>query len=319
MGSALVRVARERSVPVHALTRRSVVSDGAIIHYGDARVADLGLDHDEASDLAAHVKHLVFCAGPVDLEAGPREAHTSHVVALRSTLDFARKCPQLRSFVLLSSLVALGDVRHTVSSDYRPSHPRHRNFYEWAKYEQERLACAHDVPVQIVRAGHVLNSTDGELRTHRPSGIFEAFAFLATRWPVPVAANARYWCVPVDLLAQIVLAVADTPTPHGSVWAVDPAAPTYGQVLDVVALRLGLGTRRFRATTLTERIASLLPVGWLGGTLPRPALLYAHAEYDLDLRCLEDVVRRHALDLPETRSYVTHTIDHEFERAAMFA
>lgn len=318
VGSAVAQLAaREGAGEVHGLVRTSRPAtppgrggglDQVTWHVGDARAVDLGLSADAAKALLAGVRQIVVAAGRVDFAVSLAEARQEHLLPLLGVLQFARRCIRLESLVYVSSLVAVGEVPYRVRSDELPSAPKLRNFYEWVKYEGERLLRDTDLPVRVVRPGHVLDAEDGSCHAHEPAGLIQALPHLAAGWPVPVETSARYWCAPVDLVAQVTLALAHPDVTRRSVWAVDPASPTLGELFDMLAFRHGVTVRAVRPTRMTP--------AWLGpltrrlrSDLPRHLTAYLDQEVQLDLACLDELAGRADVHLPASRDYVCRTVD----------
>jgi nucleoside-diphosphate-sugar epimerase len=323
VGSAVAwaATAEGRAGEVACLVRRptSVLPPGARICVGDARKVDLGLDPETAGSVRATVRHIIIAVGSFDVGLSLRTANEEHIAPVSGTLSFARTCPALRSVVLMSSLLAVGDVEDRISSSAVPVQRRHRNFYEWAKLQTERLGQRSGLPLRVVRAGQVVNSYDDTRRTRRPGVLFEAIPYLLAGWPLPVTPRGTFWCCPVDFAAQVVLATALCEDAPASVWAVDPASPQYSEVLDVMSARHRMGGRRVGSTALARLAGGMFRPVWLGLDLPREVLGYCSARWELDLHCIETLCERGHVKPPPDRSYLVRTIDHEVARYKEFA
>jgi nucleoside-diphosphate-sugar epimerase len=318
IGTAIARRAAELDVDnVHCLVRRPTPELEAYgkVHLGDARRPQLGLDREEAAYLAAETTHLILTMGRVSFGMTLAEARSNHLGPLQAALHFARTCKKLESIVYVSSIAAVGDVKHRVRSDELPSPIKLRNFYEWAKYEGERLVRAFPKPVRIVRPGQVMNSFDDTQRTREPLVMFEALPYLASGRPLVTGGNMDYWCGPVDFVAEVTMAVARREQHLDAVWAIDPNSPGLHEILDVMAMRHGLAAPRFVNRKVAKAVSAVVKPEWLGlDNVSREVLPYTHATYDLDLSCIERLVEAGEVNLPPDRSYVTRTIDHEIER-----
>ncbi|MGP4115082.1 NAD-dependent epimerase/dehydratase family protein [Streptomyces sp. 4N509B] len=316
IGSRVAARAAERGLPVVGLAREPAphVEPFAKVHLGDARRADLGLPPETARELAAEVTSLVLTAGSFDLSLSLADAQARHIAPLRGALRFARDCPGLRTVVVVSSLLALGDTRERMRSDLVPGAARHRNFYEWAKLHGEQIARASGLPVDIVRAGHVVVSEPTEGRRGAPQALFELLRLMAAGWPLAVAGDNRYWCAPADFAADVVLDRAQHGTGGSSVWAVDPASPTNAEIFDLVNARYGLRVKRVRNAALARTVAAVLRPRWLDLPMNREVLDYCTAHWDLDLRCLTTLIAAGRLSPPPDRDYLVRSLDVEFER-----
>jgi nucleoside-diphosphate-sugar epimerase len=316
VGGSVVRAAAAGEARVHALTRRPApeLEPFAKVHLGDARRVHLGLTPEDAGALAAGVTAIVVSTGSFDLSIAPAAAQQEHLAPLQGVLRFAAGCSGLRTVVLVSSLLAVGDTDRRLASDTCPEPVRHRNFYEWAKLRGERIARDSGVPVDIVRAGHVVGSTDGSRQPPQPAALFELVPALVAGWPLPVVGTGRYWCVPVDMAADVIVTKARHGTGGSSVWAVDPAAPRIGEILDAASARHGLHSKRIRSRRLGRAVAALLRPDWLDLPVARSVLDYCAADWRLDLGCLQRLIEKGAVRPPADRQYLLHTIDHEIAR-----
>lgn len=323
IGSAVARAAAAHDAvgDVALLVRRPEpgLEQYGKVFVGDARRVNLGLSAEAADELAATVTGIVVATGSFDVGLSLRQAQMDHIAPVRGAVAFARRCRSLESLVLVSSLLAVGVADGRLRSDDAIASPRHRNFYEWAKWETEALVRRSPLPWRIVRAGHVLNSVDGEQRTRRAGAVFEALPFLATGLPLPIVPEGVYWCCSADLVADVVLAAGLADRPHSSYWAVDPNAPRYSELLDVLAARHGMGGRRIGSRRFGRAMAAVVQPTWLGLSVGREVFDYCAAAWDLDLRCLEGLAAERGIGFPADRSYITDTIDHEVARFRAFA
>jgi nucleoside-diphosphate-sugar epimerase len=316
VGVAVAGLAAQRDLPVVGLARNPAphVEQFAKVHLGDARRADLGLAPDTAEELAAEVTSIVVAVGRFDLSISLAQAQAEHIAPLRGVLRFAQRCANLRTVVLVSSLLALGDVRQKLRSDLMPEGMRHRNFYEWAKLHGERIARGSGVPVDIVRAGHVVADADNGDRSGSPQALFELFRLMAGGWPLAVVGSNRYWSAPAEFAAQVIVDRAQHGTGGSSVWAVDPASPTYADIFDLVNARHGVRGKRIRHAGLARALAAVVRPSWLDLDMRREVLDYTNAVWDLDLRCLDELIAADRVVPPPDRDYLVRAIDYEFAR-----
>jgi nucleoside-diphosphate-sugar epimerase len=316
VGTAVAAGAVAAGVDVHGLIRRPAphLDDIVTQHAGDARRPNLGLEPDEAERLAKELTSIVVSVGAFDLSVGPAEAQSQHLAPLRGTLLFARSCPSLRNVVLVSSLLATGETRHRMRSDYDPATPRHRNFYEWVKLQGERVARASGLPVDIVRAGHVLAARSTSELPKKPQAVFELLRLLFAGWPLPVVGTNRYWCCPSDFAAAVVVDRSVNGTGGSSVWAVDPASPTLAEILDVINARYGVGGKRIRQHRLARTAGALIQPHWLDLPMRREVLDYCTAHWDLDLSCLDVLIDSGRVTPPANRAYLNRAITREVNR-----
>ena len=113
----------------------------------------------------------------------------------------------------------------------------YRNSYEWSKAHAERLAADLFPRLTVVRPALIVGRrTDG--RAARFSGMYTLVRGIATGTVPVIAADpaARFDLVPVDRLAELILAAADDPATAGAVWTLagGDAAPTVDHAVDVI-------------------------------------------------------------------------------------
>jgi nucleoside-diphosphate-sugar epimerase len=315
IGGAVTRQAARDGDEVHCLVRRPApqLEPYGKVHIGDARRPLLGLDQEAAGHLAAETTQLVLTMGAVEFGMTPSEARANHLAPLRSALGFARTCRQLESLTFVSSIAAVGDCEYRVGSGELPVPRRFRNFYEWAKAEGERLVRSYDLPIRIVRPGHVMNSFDDEQRTPSPLLIFEALPYLAMGLPLATGDHMDYWSGPVDFVAAVTLAATRRDdVPH--VWAIDPGSPSRRQILDLLALRHGLGGARIKQRRVARGLSAVVKPSWLDLDVPREVLAYTHSQFNIDLSCVQKLIDEGVVSAPPDQSYVTRTVEHEVAR-----
>ena len=317
IGTELLRAAAERGHDqVHGLVRSNEPTDtyGAQIHRGDARHSNLGLEPDAVDALRSEVTSVLISLGSVEFGATTDRIVANHVLPVRGALEFARSCRQLETVVLVSSIVAPGRVDHRVQSSSLPPRPRHHNFYEWGKYTTEVMARRSGLPVTVVRPGHVMNASDGSTKvTPAPLAFFEMLPALLAGAPYPTDTAMRYWSAPVDFVAQVVVAAAEEPG-RGSSWAIDPASPTLGDMLDLLAARHGIRPRRLPPLKPLEWIANAVAPRATGYKLPLGVVPYLGAQWDLDFACQDGLCDRRSVPRPPNRDYVVESLDQELQR-----
>lgn len=316
VGSAVAKLAVQRDIEVIGLARNPAphLEHLAKVYVGDARRIDFGLSPEEAEGIAAEVESIVVAVGSFDLSVSLAAAQSEHVAPLRGILKFAARCPRLRTVVLVSSLLGIGDSRQRLRSGFVPDTPRHRNFYEWAKLYGEHLARDSRVPVDIVRAGHVVVTHDNEGRPAKPQALFGLLPLMCAGWPLITVGNNRYWSCPAEFAAQVILDRAQRGTGGSSVWAVDPESPTYSAIFDLINARYGLRVKRIRSAGLGRALAAVIRPSRLDLGMSREVLDYHNVHWDLDLRCLNQLVSEGRVTPPADCDYFIEALDYEFAR-----
>jgi nucleoside-diphosphate-sugar epimerase len=150
-----------------------------------------------------------------------------------------------------------GDVSSPDLDDYR-------NSYEWSKAHAERLARELFPRLTVIRPALIVGRySDG--RAARFSGMYTIVRGIATGTVPVIAADpeARFDLVPVDRLADLVVAAAHDETSAGQVWTVagGRAAPRVSDVVDVIMDALN-GWRAARGHDLLEAPRIITPQRW---------------------------------------------------------
>lgn len=287
------------------------------LHLGDARRTDLGLSPDVAAELTRSVTSIVVATGRFSLSLSLAEARSEHLAPLRGVLRFAKECPSLRNVVLVSSLLGAGVTQQRLRSSTVPDPAKHRNFYEWAKLSGELVARSSGLPVDVVRAGHVLADDDESghgWEEPPPVALFELLRPLIAGWPLPVVGTNRYWSTPSGFMAQVVADRVKHGTGSSSVWAVDPGGATYAEIFDLVNARFGLRVKRIRNAPLANAVAAVLRPEWVDLPMEREVFDYCATGWNLDLSCLDELIAQGRVTPPEDRGYLVRALDHEFNR-----
>ena len=101
---------------------------------------------------------IVHAAAVTTFSVAQETARVVNVEGTRKVLDFARRCPNLRACLLMSTLYATGLREGEVAEAPIERPAAFANRYEWSKWSAERLAIEEyaDLPWRVVRIGTVL-------------------------------------------------------------------------------------------------------------------------------------------------------------------
>jgi nucleoside-diphosphate-sugar epimerase len=111
---------------------------------------------------AAGVGTILHAAAHIRFGADRATAEGINVQGTARALAFARRCPRLEAFGLLSSIYAAG-LRHGTLSEERLAQPRFANEYERSKWMAEELAFEADLPCHVFRVATVVAEDDAGL------------------------------------------------------------------------------------------------------------------------------------------------------------
>jgi nucleoside-diphosphate-sugar epimerase len=107
------------------------------------------------------VTRVVHAAAVTRLNVGYNDALTVNVNGTSRAIEWARRCPRLRRFALISTLYASGRTQGMVEEGPLPD-SGFVNHYEWSKWASERLVirAAADMPVSILRVPTLIAEDD---------------------------------------------------------------------------------------------------------------------------------------------------------------
>ena len=211
---------------------------------GDCATEGLGLTS-AARKRLGDVDRILHCAASVSFDLPIDEARAINVSGTRHMLDLARALPHLQRFDAVSTAYVAGCRQdHVMEADLAHNSGFH-NTYEQTKHESERVLrhAMRDLPIAVHRPSIVV----GDSKTGKTG------AWKVLYWPLKVIArgflpaipfdpDARLDIVPVDFVADGILALADDPTAIGKTFhlcAGPQRDTTAGQLFERIFSRLG--------------------------------------------------------------------------------
>jgi long-chain acyl-CoA synthetase len=227
----------------------------------------LGLPASSRDALAAGAQAVVHCAASVSFTLPLDEARAINVGGTRAMLDLAAAAgSSLERFVHVSTAYVAGDRPGPYRASEGDVGQRPRNTYEQTKLEAESDVLAAQLPnASILRPSIVV----GDSRTGWTP------AFNVIYWPlrafargllpvVPGDPGAPVDVVPVDTVADALLALAVGPPRSGTFHAVaGDAAPTAGRLSELAARLFDAAPPRFvrpgAAPEIERRAGAFLP------------------------------------------------------------
>ena len=237
-GEVLVRLLERDEGPVYVLIRaedderaderlRSLLesllgtaepwSDRAIAVRGDITQAWLGMSSRRRDWLAERVDRIVHCAASVSFTMPLDDQRGINLHGTRRIIELARICAQrggLESFIHVSTAYVAGTQPGAFGEEDLDVGQDFRNSYERSKFEAELLLRERSwgLPIQILRPSIVVgdSATGWTPAFNVLYGPMKAFARGA--YPViPASRSAPVDVVPVDFVADAVLALAGRP------------------------------------------------------------------------------------------------------------
>jgi thioester reductase-like protein len=226
----------------------------------------MGLPASSRDALAADAQAVVHCAASVSFSLPLEEARTINVGGTRAMVDLAAAAPGLERFVHVSTAFVAGDRPGPYRASEGDVGQRPRNTYEQTKLEAESYVLDADLPsASILRPSIVV----GDSRTGWTP------AFNVIYWPlrafargllpvVPGDPGAPVDVVPVDTVADALLALAVGPPRSGTFHAVaGDAAPTAGRLSELAARLFNATPPKFvgpgAAPEIERRAGAFLP------------------------------------------------------------
>jgi thioester reductase-like protein len=217
-------------------------ADGARIEVlrGDVTQENLGLDGDTLAHLAETLDVILHTAAVTSLTLDRAWCDAVNRGGTANALTLAGHCMasgRLSRFVHFSTAFVAGcEAKEIVREDALLDAPQHLNFYEWSKYEAERIvrvAMRAGLPVTIFRPSMVVgNESDG--RTRDFNVIYPLLRLMSsgyvTRFPADAASFVHL--APIDFVARAVLRAMDEKWTIGKTFHLTaPAPPTVADLL----------------------------------------------------------------------------------------
>lgn len=206
---------------------------------GDLSLPGLGLSLSDRQRLGSEVEQILHCGASTDFSTTLEDSRKHNVDGTRHVLELAmewRRQGRLRRYDHVSTAYVLGGVRGVVDEASLAYELRFANPYEQSKYEAEQLVReqALGLPTAIHRPSIVVGDSRHGFTPH----------FKVLYWPLqllarnlvnffPCQRQARLDVVPVDFVADAILALMQDSRALGGTWLLTAGL---GQELKVRAL-----------------------------------------------------------------------------------
>jgi long-chain acyl-CoA synthetase len=265
-GEVLARLLERERRPVYALIRaedqagarrrldrvidslgldRDTVAGRAVAVAGDVTEPLPGLDTRSRAELAERTGRIIHCAASVSFTLGLEDSRRINVAGTRRMLDLAEFCARigggLDSFVHVSTAYVAGTHPEPFCESDLDRGQEFRNPYERSKFEAELAVAerAAALPVQVVRPSIVV----GDSRTGWTSSFNVVYgplrAFDRGAFPViPARADAPVDIVPVDFVADAIVALAGRPRTTFNLTA-GSRASSVGEIVELASAETG--------------------------------------------------------------------------------
>ena len=214
------------------LTRLGVAGTGRVSYVSvDLRRPDAFSGIDPSA-----VTRVVHAAAATRLNVSYDDALAVNVEGTARCVEWARRCPRLDRFALISTLYVAGR-QHGIVPETRLGDAGFVNHYEWSKWESERIAneAAVDLPIAILRVPTVIAEDDSGRVVQ-----FNAFhntlklLFYGLLAQVPGDPRTRVPIATAEFVSAAVGCLLDPDAPPGFYNVCpDPASvPTLGELVD---------------------------------------------------------------------------------------
>jgi thioester reductase-like protein len=234
---------------------------------GDLIAPGLGMSDSARRALAREVREIFHCAASTEFDLPLPEARQINLGGVRAIHAFAAEAAAaggLRRLHHVSTAYASGRARGTVLAEVLPPDGgrRFRNAYERSKAEAERFLRANGaVPTTVYRPSIIVGDSHTGRTTNWKVVYFPMRLMALGMLPfAPCGGEERLDCVPIDHVADAILALGRRPDSLGRTFHVTSGrrAP---RVRDVIR-HLYAGLARQRGTPLVLGTTALSPLPW---------------------------------------------------------
>jgi long-chain acyl-CoA synthetase len=237
----------------------------------------LGLPEADLDALAQQIDRVVHCAASVSFTLPLDEARRINVEGTREMLAIAARAPALERFVHVSTAYVAGDRDGIYRADELDVGQSWRNTYESTKLEAELDVLAAGLPgTAILRPSIVVGDSQTGWTPAFNVIYWPLQAFARGLFPViPGLPDARVDIVPIDTVAQALLALVDGPVTEGIQQVVaGPEALTARRLATLASAAFGAPEPRFvalgEAPEVEERAGPFLPYFRVRGVFAAP-------------------------------------------------
>lgn len=203
---------RARS-PTEVAAKRAVLD--AVVHGHGGRVHHAGGDLASDDPFAAigparraRITHIVHAGAVTRFDVARERARQVNVAGTAAVLALAAACPRLDSVGLVSTIYSSGLRPGPVPEEAHDDRHGFANFYEWSKWEAERLvlARADELPWRILRVATVIADDDsGRVTQHNAIHQTLKLCFYGLLSLLPGAAGTPVYLVTADFVADAVV------------------------------------------------------------------------------------------------------------------
>lgn len=234
-GQVLRRLLAETERDIVALTRRPLE-----LQHPRLRTVTGDLTAGPLPPIPTDIDTVIHCAASVAFDLPIEEQRAVNVNGTRRVLEAAERLPGLKRVMHVSTAYVAGTHAGSFGPDDLDRGQTFRNTYEQSKFEAEVAVRASGLPVQVVRPSIVVgdqhsgwttsfNVVYGPLRAYS-RGVMKV---APGRYDAPVDV------IPVDVVADGMLALLGEPVGDTHLLVAGPQATTVGEFVELAAERFG--------------------------------------------------------------------------------
>lgn len=303
-GEVLERLLSRTDRQIYAIVRRP-------LEFTHERLSLIFADLSEDRPLPpmpTDISTVIHCAASVSFTLPIEEQRAINVEGTRRLLDAAMSLPNLERFQHVSTAYVAGLTEGVFTADELDRGQTWRNTYEQSKWEAEMLVRSYDLPVQVVRPAIVV----GDSQTGRTTSFNVIYPPIKaySRGSFTFAPGSRDGIidvVPIDYIAESMLALLDHEPGGTHILAACEKAGTLGEIVDWGAERFDCPVgqllprheldaliaqlpdeHRAKAELALERGAAMLPYMNVKTQYRDPATIAFLAERGIEVPALRD-------------------------------
>ena len=293
---------------------------------GDVRAADLGLGAERAG-LLREVRSVVHAAASTRFDQELEDARRSNLAGTRNVLAFAREAGAHLHHV--STAYVVGDREGVVGAGWEDgARPPFHNSYEESKWEAEQLVrdAAGSLHTTVYRPSIIVgDSRSGRTRHFRV--LYDPFKWViyGKTSLLPCRPEVRVDVVPVDFVADALVALGARPDAPGATWLLSAGPERALSIAEILALAEpivnGWLAARGQPAVAVPRIVSpdaatpeLAELFSLGAAVMRTHVPYMLRELLFDPRDTESALAPSAVRCPPLRDILRALLEFALER-----
>ena len=190
-----------------------------------------------SAEQRARITHIVHAGAVTRFDVDRPLAQAVNVDGTAKVLDFARRCPTLKSLGLVSTVYATGLRAGRVTEQLYDDGPGFANDYEWSKWRAEQLVAeaGDELPWRILRVATVIaDDTSGQVSQYNAFHETLKLWFHGLLPLMPGHPDTPLYLVPADFVGDAIVTLMQSQA--GGVYHVaHDDSITLGRAIDVIS------------------------------------------------------------------------------------